>query len=1056
MSDTIPPTSNGGKTEADSAQTPPLASSYTVPLRVAEAQQAESIQVPGYEILGQIGRGGMGVVYRARHVGLDRVVALKVLLGGSHAGTAERDRFRREAQAIARLQHAHIVQVYDVGEHFGLAYLALEFVSGGSLSDRLDGRPWAPRAAAELVERLAGAVEAAHRRGIIHRDLKPANVLLGADGVPKVTDFGLAKHLDVETSLTPTGAVVGTPGYMAPEQAAGKTHEIGPGADVYGLGAILYELLTGRPPFRGKTPVETVLQVLHAEPMPPGRLRPDCPRDLETICLTCLNKEPQCRYLCAADLAEDLRRFVAGETIAARHATTAEQLWRWVKRRPAMAGLVAACAVAALSLVGALVAAVYNSRLGDANARLQEEQRRTAEALSQRELYLYFNRIALAEHEWQGNNVRRAEELLTDCPQRLRGWEWHYLDRLCHPALQTYLGHGHEVHDVAFSPDGRLAASCSIDRSVKVWDVATGRVLHDLHGHSPGSWVRRVAFGPKGDVLASAAYGLDRYEGGKPPSEVKLWDLHSGRERWTVPMTTGRFVGVAFCPDGREVAAACTDGTVVVWDVANGSRRKSFQGKGGEARALAYQPDGRCLAAVGAQGDHGWVAVWDAQSGERLHWWTEAAGELACLAYSPDGRRLGLGCDDETVRVWDARDGRTLGTLRGHTHFIRGVRWSPNCNRLVSCAEDGTVRVWDSEAARQLLIFRGHTGGGVNGVDFSPDGSRILSAGDDRTLRLWDATAAPEARILARGHTDAVRGLAFDPEGRRLVTAGLDGAVKLWDLSSGAEIRTLQDKGRAVHAVAFAGQNSSLVATGGGGGGPDRPANVTLWDWQSGRVAATLSGHKGAVTCLAVASGGLMLASGGTDNLVRLWRLPDGRQVGQLAGHHGPLAGLAFSQDGRQLASTSYDRSLKVWDISEGKYLASIPAPQDYYFYGVSWEPLGGRLAVACGDGTVRLVDAASGAEVGVLRRHAHNVVAVCFSPDGKRIASLSEDKTVKFWDAATGQELLTLQGAAGWESYNSLAFSPDGRRLAAPAPAGAVCVWDATPQVPGQDAGAE
>lgn len=318
--------------------------------------------LPGYEILGELGRGGMGVVYKARQVGLNRVVALKMILVGAHAGAAELARFRTEAEAVARLKHPNIVQIHDIGERAGLPYFSLEYCEGGSLAKKLAGTPLPPLEAAKLVETLGRAVDAAHQKNIIHRDLKPHNVLLAEHDTPKITDFGLAKKLEKtleasvgreagEEAITRSGAVMGTPSYMAPEQASGKTNEIGPAADVYALGAILYECLTGRPPFKATTAVDTILQVLHDEPVPPARLNRKVPRDLDTICLKCLHKDTDRRYHTATDLADDLRRFQAGEPIIARPVGRFERAWRWARRKPALASLTAATIVLALGLL---------------------------------------------------------------------------------------------------------------------------------------------------------------------------------------------------------------------------------------------------------------------------------------------------------------------------------------------------------------------------------------------------------------------------------------------------------------------------------------------------------------------------------------------------------------------------------------------------------------------------------------------------------------------------------------------------------------------------------
>jgi hypothetical protein len=347
--------------------------------------------VPGYAVEAVIGYGGMGVVFRARHLRLGRLVALKMALAGSYAGAQERERFRREAEAVAALRHPNVVQVYDVGDAGGQPYFTMEFMEGGSLAHQLTGTPQPARQTARLLATLAGAVEAAHRSGIVHRDLKPGNVLLTADGTPKISDFGLARRLDHAGGLTRTGAALGTPSYMAPEQARGKTGAVGPAADVYALGAILYELLTGRPPFMGETAAETVLQVLYQEPVPPSRLNSAVPRDLETVCLKCLRKQPERRYFSAQELADDLGRFVRGEPVTAQPVGRLERVAKWVRRNPTVAGL---SAVAALALVaGSVVSLLFGV-----------EAHRKADELEQQTIQLQAQTRAARE------NARRAEE----------------------------------------------------------------------------------------------------------------------------------------------------------------------------------------------------------------------------------------------------------------------------------------------------------------------------------------------------------------------------------------------------------------------------------------------------------------------------------------------------------------------------------------------------------------------------------------------------------------------------------------------------------------------
>jgi tetratricopeptide (TPR) repeat protein/predicted Ser/Thr protein kinase len=386
-----PPTQaaeTGGSTEA------------WVPIDPAPSAAPPIVAVPGYEVISLLGKGGMGVVYMARQRRLNRVVALKMILHAEHAGTDERRRFQAEAEAVARLQHPHIVQIHEVGEHNGLPFFSLEFCPGGSLGDKLDGTPWEAKKAAALVEVLARTMQAAHALGIVHRDLKPDNILLTATGDPKVTDFGLAKKLD-ETGHTRTGAVMGTPSYMAPEQAGGKK-VISPATDVYALGAILYELLTGRPPFRAATPLDTMWQVVHDDPVPVRRLQPKVPKDLETICLKCLEKEPTKRYPTAESLAEDLQRFRAGQAIAARPVGVLRPATQWARRRPvAAATLVGGPLLGLALLIGAML---YSARAAQKQAVARAETRDL----------LTLGQEAAASQDW-----KRAETLLDQALQKV-------------------------------------------------------------------------------------------------------------------------------------------------------------------------------------------------------------------------------------------------------------------------------------------------------------------------------------------------------------------------------------------------------------------------------------------------------------------------------------------------------------------------------------------------------------------------------------------------------------------------------------------------------------
>jgi len=1053
-------------------------------------------EIGAYTLVSKLGEGGFGAVWLAeRRKPFTQRVALKIIKAGLDSRSII-TRFEQERQTLAVMNHPNVARVIDGGvTPSGGPYFVMEYVKGQPITDFCDAKVLSNRDRLSIFIQVCDAVQHAHSKGIIHRDLKPGNILVSsADNehpIVKVIDFGVAKaltQLDTdELAKEEEGKMVGTPEYMSPEQAEAENDQIDTRSDVYSLGVILYELVSGVLPFDSRELRKKSYQEIQRtirEEAPPAlsvrlsvikqkdasqmrqiakghgesfdRLLRDLRQELEWIPLKAMRREPKNRYQTAAAMAEDIRRYLDGLALEAAPKSNAYRVRKYVRRN--LVFVLAVAAVLAALVTGLALTfwqwreAVQARSLAQDSEQRAIEQRNAADAarvdatkakdaalvaeakaVKEREAAdaarrrveeeAYIANIQMANAWLDSGRMDRVRERLDACPPARRDWEWNWLDTQSDSSLTALRAPtSGEVLLARFSPDGTQALALSYDRSVRVWNAATGEPITELKGS--GGSLNDAVFSPDGRRVATAC----------KDGTARVWDAATGAVVAELKGHAKAVRAVAFNQDGSRVATASEDGTARIWNAGTGAMAFELKGHGDVVTAVAFSPDGKRLATASADRS---VRLWSPESGASV---AELRGHdkvVSSLAWRNDGGMLASGSADGTARLW-ATDGAAAGTLKGHQDAVMSLAFSADGRQLITGSLDRTARIWDVATGAPRSTLAGHSAA-VMAVACSPDNKLAVTASDDGTLRVWDlATALPLA--TRRGHADKVWSCAFNPEGTRVLTGSLDGTARLWETFPQTALREVSVHKGVVRAVA-ASPDGTRFATASSDG------TARIWNAGDAAPVALLQGHAGAVTSARFSADGSQVLTTSADNTARLWDAKTGAQQGPLEGHSGAVTSARFSNDGKRVVTVSADQTARTWDAQSRRPLKEFKGHADKV-NSARFSADGTRVVTASADKSARLWDASTAAVIREFKDPGGAVLSATLSEDGTRLVTVAADQSARTWNVETGELLGTMR--PGDTPIRGAIFSEDGSR---------VLIWslqDRTPRLFDSSTGSE